>query len=580
MLYLKIFVYLCSRKFYVMKCILLIRVSTEKQSYSEQEKELFSLAMSSGYAKQDIIPVRNKESAIKLDEEERSGLTEMKALIETGEYDCVFAWEISRIARRKKILFSILEYLQKKKIQLIIKEPRIRLLKDDGEIDEGAETVFTLFAQIAESEMRNKAARFDRARREGYEKGKYMGGKYLRGYTVNDKGYWEVDPEGARFVKMVFDLYNSGEYSMSELAKELKSRGYFKDLTITSTKAEILRMLRNEAYIGKRINNNVYPPIIDSDTWDKCRLRREENKCRPKSRLNALLTPLIRCKCQASYTLNVHDGSYTCRVKHNGVEKGIQHSPDIHASVIESLAWHIALKELQSDLKKNRTDAIRYYNTEKTNLLQKAEYSKQQIKAIQSRRSQLDTAYYVEARFSKEKYDELAAKQNDMIKEEQDNLRKYRKAISDIDAQIEAKESFDEMMKHRLEDYEELQEGTDFDTMRKIVKRYIVEINVWPVEGMKPKPFWKRVKIKTTNDEANRKKADELRAHGKNAIALDYDNEFLIDTLRHIVYYGNQPDEIVPYIFMNRQPRRRKDNRKRRKRNTTNAQTTTNKTQI
>ena len=38
-------------------------------------------------------------------------------LLETGEYDCVFAWEISRIARRKKILFSILEYLTSKGIQ-------------------------------------------------------------------------------------------------------------------------------------------------------------------------------------------------------------------------------------------------------------------------------------------------------------------------------------------------------------------------------------------------------------------------------------------------------------------------------
>ena len=65
----------------------------------------------------------------------------MKELLETDEYDCVFAWEISRIARRKKILFSILEYLTTKGIQLIIKEPRIRLLKDDRTIDEGAENL-------------------------------------------------------------------------------------------------------------------------------------------------------------------------------------------------------------------------------------------------------------------------------------------------------------------------------------------------------------------------------------------------------------------------------------------------------
>ena len=165
-----------------MKCILLVRVSTEAQSYEEQENELYDLAHFYGYKDKNISSIATKESAIKLDEEERFGLNRMKELLETGEYDCVFAWEISRIARRKKILFSILEYLTTKGIQLIIKEPRIRLLKDDRTIDEGAETIFTLYAQLAESEMRNKIARFSRAKKEGYNKGKYMGGKIKLGY--------------------------------------------------------------------------------------------------------------------------------------------------------------------------------------------------------------------------------------------------------------------------------------------------------------------------------------------------------------------------------------------------------------
>ena len=111
-----------------MKCILLVRVSTEVQSYEEQEKELFDLAIKHGYSHDEITAVAYKESAIKLKEEERAGLNEMKNLIETGEYDCVFAWEISRIARRKKILFSILDYLIERKIQLIIKDYFITLI--------------------------------------------------------------------------------------------------------------------------------------------------------------------------------------------------------------------------------------------------------------------------------------------------------------------------------------------------------------------------------------------------------------------------------------------------------------------
>lgn len=288
-----------------MKCILLVRVSTGAQSYEEQEKELYDLAQICGYKDKDISSIATKESAIKLDEEERFGLNRMKELLETGEYDCVFAWEISRIARRKKILFSILEYLTTKGIQLIIKEPRIRLLKDDKTIDEGAETIFTLYAQLAESEMRNKIARFSRAKKEGFNKGKYMGGKITLGYKVSEDGYWQIDEEGSKLVRLIFDMYISGEYSLTELGKELKSRGYFKNLSITNVKAEMYHLLKNPIYRGIRTSNNIYPQIIDDDTWEKCCKKREENRTRPKAKTPHLLTPLIRCSCGASYSVNV-----------------------------------------------------------------------------------------------------------------------------------------------------------------------------------------------------------------------------------------------------------------------------------
>ena len=328
--------------FLSMKCILLVRVSTEAQSYDEQEKELYDLAHFYGYKDKDISSIATKESAIKLDEEERFGLNRMKELLETGEYDCVFAWEISRIARRKKILFSILEYLTSKGIQLIIKEPRIRLLKDDKTIDEGAETIFTLYAQLAESEMRNKIARFARAKKEGFNKGKYMGGKITLGYKVSEDGYWEIDEEGSKLVRLIFDMYISGEYSLTGLGKELKSRGYFKNLSVTSIKVEMSHLLKNPIYRGIRTSNNIYPQIIDDDTWEQCCKKRKENRTRSKTKTPHLLTPLIRCICNASYSVNLMDGTYSCRVKHNAVEKGLTHSPDVNVNMIESLAWYVA----------------------------------------------------------------------------------------------------------------------------------------------------------------------------------------------------------------------------------------------
>ena len=57
-----------------MKAILLVRVSTKVQDFDEQEKEIYRMAVKDGYKPEDIISICEKESGIKLPEEERAGL--------------------------------------------------------------------------------------------------------------------------------------------------------------------------------------------------------------------------------------------------------------------------------------------------------------------------------------------------------------------------------------------------------------------------------------------------------------------------------------------------------------------------
>ena len=542
--------------FLSMKCILLVRVSTEAQSYDEQEKELYDLAHFYGYKDKDISSIATKESAIKLDEEERFGLNRMKELLETGEYDCVFAWEISRIARRKKILFSILEYLTNKGIQLIIKEPRIRLLKDDKTIDEGAETIFTLYAQLAESEMRNKIARFARAKKEGFNKGKYMGGKITLGYKVSEDGYWEIDEEGSKLVRLIFDMYISGEYSLTGLGKELKSRGYFKNLSVTSIKVEMSHLLKNPIYRGIRTSNNIYPQIIDDDTWEQCCKKRKENRTRSKTKTPHLLTPLIRCICNASYSVNLMDGTYSCRVKHNAVEKGLTHSPDVNVNMIESLAWYVALQELHEDMVCKRSDAKKTYEEEIKVYNQKIAHSRELLESTMKRRSDLDENYFVHGRFTKEKYEELTQKQNDIIKTEQSNIRKFETAINSLQQQIQADITFDDMLDALGNSYEHLKNGTTPETMRKIIHRYITEINVEPVEGRRT-VFWKKVIIHTPHDAEKQAEIKCLREQGLSDVAITITNVFYVDTYHKKAYWDKDMQNCVPMVYIQRLERKR-----------------------
>ena len=168
------------------KCIVFSRVSTEQQETDEQTERVHRLAESYGYPRESHIEVEYKESGIRLKEEERLGLNRMKELIEDDKsIDCVFAFEISRIARTKKVLFSIEEWLVERHIQLIIDTPRIELLNKDFTINDGAETVFSIFAQVAECEMRIKKERFKNGKRRSVREGKFIGGKVMFGFTVD-----------------------------------------------------------------------------------------------------------------------------------------------------------------------------------------------------------------------------------------------------------------------------------------------------------------------------------------------------------------------------------------------------------
>ena len=335
------------------KAILLVRVSTERQSFDAQEQELFQLAIADGYSENNIIPICEKESGIKLKEEERKGLNAMKELIESdSSIDCVYAWEISRIARKKKILFSILEYLTDRKIQLIIKDPYLKLLLPTGEIDQNAEMVFTLFAQMAESEMRNKAARFKRAKDEMIKNYQYRGGWLPLGYKV-DNGYIVIDEEQASIVRLIFSLYIEG-VSSYKMSKELESRGY--ELKLTT----IRHILANKNYCS-----GLYPMIISKEMWNqKCDVAKANDRSVDKSRSNIYFaSKLIKCPCGRSYIAYTSTATYLCVGKYH--QNGCNNTKGISINAMDSLLWYIAKKEYSFFLAYKNQETIKKLTEEK-----------------------------------------------------------------------------------------------------------------------------------------------------------------------------------------------------------------------
>ena len=250
------------------------------------------------------------------------------------------------------------------------------------------------------------------------------------------------------------------------------------------------------------------------------------------------------------------DATYSCRVKHNAVEKGLLHSPDINVNVIESLAWYVALQELHEDMICKRNDAKETYEEEIRIYNQKIAYSRGILESTMQRRSDLDENYFVHGRFTKEKYEELTKKQNGIIKAEQGNIRKYEAAILNMEKQIQADITFDDMIDSLNQSYDTLKNGTDMETMRKITHRYITDIYIEPWEG-KATSFWKKVTIKTIHDTDKKKKIEQFKEQGLDSIIFTLKDMFYVNTFHKKAYWDENMINCVPMVYIERVTRKR-----------------------
>lgn len=465
------------------KAILLVRVSTERQSFDEQEQQLFQLAIKDGYSEDNIIPICEKESGRKLKEDERKGLNRMKELIESdSSIQVVYAWEISRIARKKTILFSILDYLTERKIQLVIKEPSIRLLNDDGSINDNADTTFTLFAQMAESEMRNKDARFKRAKDEMKRNHQYRGGFLPLGYKKNDEGKIIIDEETAPLVRLIFDLYINHKLTPYTMPKELKDRG------IDMSHSHITKILANPNYW----NGEFYPVLISKELWDKKVETAKNNTTSIDKSPNYFYgAKLIKCDCGSSYVGAIITATYMCKGKYVG--KNCNNTKGISINIMDSLLWWCAKQEYSMFLA-NKSQAT------KDKLIKEKDIWIHKLNALDSLYNKIQekldrqAELYGELAISKEVYQQRKTKILAEKKELDNNAVNYKNEVERIDGILESEYNSESsnlidgyilpmMMKHKelLTELDKLSDKRKYE----VVHQFVKEVRINPINQYK-----------------------------------------------------------------------------------------------
>lgn len=484
-----------------MKCILLVRVSTEAQTYDEQEKEIYELARKDGYNEEDIITVAYKESGRKLSEEERLGLNEMKRLIEQDKINCVYTWEISRIARTKKVLFSISEYLQSKNIQLVIKNPSIRMLKDDRSIDEAAETIFTLYAQLAEAEMRNKLDRFSRGKRQMAKEGKYVGGNLPYGYKISDNKnkLIEINEEEAEIVRLIYKLYEEG-LSQPKIAIELEKLG------VLNLKISLINhILNNRHYTGElykrkdvkdcKYNERIYPTIITKEQFDKCReIAKTNNTNANKTRNIYFAENLVHClSCGCKWSASGSKVSYHCYnaykskklIKYEYTKKEqCNDKTSLSINILDSLLWEITINAEAGTLLSNNKRKIEEVEKEIKDIKIKCNAVKKRLDNIDKKKERIRKTF-IDGLTNEEEYSKLIENirlDTNKVKEEEIKYNREIERMNNFLSQLKEYIKISVRFKNFSEYKKNLREITDENRIYDLIHKHISYVKVKNIE--------------------------------------------------------------------------------------------------
>lgn len=398
----------------------MVRVSTEAQSLEDQHREMEVFCKNEGY--DDIVFVEDKgASAIKLNDQYRLMIQQVKDEIEKDpDIRCFAVWELSRAFRNEGVYYEVKTFLLDHNVQFLCKNPYLKLLNPDGSLNQGMEIAMSLFATLAKQEMELKKERFHRAKKAMASQGRFTGGRCTKfGYRVGKDGYVEIDDEDSKLVRLVFDMYGSGKWSVRSLYEELKDRGY------VISHALIAKIVADRTYIDGR-----YPQMISKELFDRCEdVRKRHFISIPQGRRHCFGSGVFKCPVCGNNMIP-EGAQYRCR--HHSKLSAPPHCSNgltIRIDNLDGLLWFVAVQE--ETKYRFRIDSERRTEFEKEIevMRQKVETARKSLSSLSEKRVRI-AELYEEGYISKE---QMKKRQNKTLSEE----KMYSNTILELEEKIE-----------------------------------------------------------------------------------------------------------------------------------------------
>lgn len=450
----------------------MIRVSTEAQRLEDQKMEMVEFCHQEGY--DELVIVEDKgASAIKLNDTYKMMIEQVKEEIQKDkDITCFAVWELSRAFRNELVFQQVKQFLVERGIQFLVKNPYLKLLNPDGTVNKGMEVAVTLMATLASQEMQIKKERFHRAKSQIAIAGKFTGGRCTKfGYMVDGDGYIVPDPETAPQVKLIFELYSIGRYSVRTLYEEMKERGYDINYHL------INRMVGDRRYI-----DSPYPKIISRELWEKCEEVRKKNFISiPKGRRHCFGSGIFRCyECGCGM---LADGDqYRCRShKKYSAPPRCGNQLTIRIENLDGLLWFIAATEETKYRLKLDQDKREEFRTRIQTLREKKDATQKRLDKLEEKKERIKELY-VDGIIKKEEFEKrLSGALTDS--------ERYRNSILRFDEEIGALLPLVEGNIKTTPDFEKLKgviggllDEENITLMDEIVKRHIRKVTSRPYE--------------------------------------------------------------------------------------------------
>ena len=208
-----------------------------------------------------------------------------------GLFDLILTKEISRFARDTVDSITKTRELLSNGVGVYFINDNLNTLSADSELH------LTIMASLATEEVRKLSERVKFGHKQAIKNGNVLGNSRIFGYDKQDCKL-TINEKEAEMVRLIFELYGTGDYSARAIEKELKNRGYLGRNGTPIAHNTITGIIQNPKYKGYYCGNKVritdyrtkkqrflpeeewvmykdetgetVPAIISEDLWNRC----------------------------------------------------------------------------------------------------------------------------------------------------------------------------------------------------------------------------------------------------------------------------------------------------------------------